>query len=67
MISSAARDRIKLAIDQLEEAFHRYDEQANADVNDSYAAALARGKAFAAQEAAHIVKAALHDVDVKSL
>ena len=25
MISSAARDRVKLAVDQLEEAFHRYD------------------------------------------
>lgn len=67
MISSAARDRIKLSIDQLEEAYHRYEEQANADVNDSYTAALARGKAMGMQEAAHLVKAALHDVDVKSL
>ena len=67
MISSAARDRIKLAIDQMEEAFHRHDEQATADVNDSYGAALARGKAQGYQEAAHLVKAALHDVDVKSL
>ncbi len=67
MISSAARDRIKLAIDQLEEAFHRYDEQSTADVNDSYSAALARGKAMGFQEAAHYVKSALHDVDVKSL
>ncbi|HZP96910.1 MAG TPA: hypothetical protein VFC31_11305 [Candidatus Limnocylindria bacterium] len=67
MISSAARDRIKLSIDQLEEAFHRYEEQASSDVNDSYAAALARGKAMGFQEAAHLVKAALHDVDVKSL
>ena len=67
MISSRARDRIKLAIDQLEEGFHRYEEQSNADANDSYGAALARGKAMGFQEAAHIVKAALHDVDVKSL
>ncbi len=67
MISSAARDRIKLAIDQLEEEFHRYDEQANSDVNNSYGAALNRGKAMGFQEAAHLVKAALHDVDVKSL
>lgn len=67
VISSAARDRVKLSIDQLEEAFHRYDEQASADVNDSYAAALARGKAMGMQEAAHFVKAALHDIDVKSL
>ena len=67
MISSAARDRIKLAIDELEESFHRYDEQASADVNDSYGAALARGKAMGMQEAAHLVKAALHDVDLKSL
>jgi hypothetical protein len=67
VISSAARDRVTLSIDQLEEAFHRYDEQANADVNDSYSAALARGKALAMQEAAHYVKAALHDIDLKSL
>lgn len=67
MISSAARDRIKLAIDQLEEAFHRYDDAANADANDSYTAALNRGKAMGYQEAAHMVKSALHDVDVKSL
>lgn len=67
MISSAARDRIKLAIDQLEEQFHRYDEQASSDVNDSYGAALARGRAMGYQEAAHLVKSALHDVDVKSL
>ena len=67
MISSAARDRIKLAIDQLEEAFHRYDAEANADVNNSYGAALNRGKAMGFQEAAHLVKTALHDVDVKSL
>jgi hypothetical protein len=67
MISSAARDRVKLSIDQLEEAFHRYEDQSNADINDSYSAALARGKAMAMQEAAHYVKAALHDIDVKSL
>lgn len=67
MISSAARDRIKLSIDQLEEAFHRYDELAAQDTNDSYSAALNRGKAMGYQEAAHLVKAALHDVDVKSL
>ncbi len=67
MISSAARDRIKLAIEQIEEAFHRYEEAANADVNNSYGAALSRGKAMGFQEAAHLVKAALHDVDVKSL
>ncbi len=67
MISSAARDRVKLSIDQLEEAFHRYEEQADADINDSYEAALARGKAIAMQEAAHYVKSALHDIDIKSL
>ena len=67
MISSAARDRVKLSIDQLEEAFHRYEDQSNADINDSYAAALARGKAMGMQEAAHLVKSALHDVDLKSL
>ena len=67
MISSAARDRIKLAIDQLEEAFHRYDDIAQQDTNDSYSAALNRGKAMGFQEAAHYVKSALHDVDVKSL
>lgn len=67
MISSAARDRIKLAVDQLEQAFHRYDELSSADTLDSYQAALNRGRAMAFQESAHLVKAALHDVDVKSL
>ena len=67
MISSAARDRVKLSIDQLEELFHTYDERSSGDVNDSYEAALARGKAVAFQEAAHLVKAALHDIDVKAL
>lgn len=67
MISSAARARVKLSIDQLEEAFHRYEEESNVDINDSYAAALARGKAMGMQEAAHFVKSALHDIDVKSL
>jgi hypothetical protein len=67
LISSAARDRVKLAIDQAEEAFHKYEDQANADPNDTYSAALARGKAMGMQEAAHLVKAALHDIDVKSL
>lgn len=67
MISSAARDRVKLAIDQLEEAFHSSDERASADSLDSYEAALNRGRAMAFQEAAHLVKAALHDIDVKSL
>lgn len=67
MISSAARDRVKLSIDLLEEAFHRYEEQSNSDINDSYEAALARGKAIGMQEAAHYVKSALHDIDVKSL
>lgn len=67
MISSAARDRVKLAIDQLEEAFHRYDDRSNQDINESYEAALERGKAMGYQEAAHIVKSALHDIDVKSL
>ena len=67
MISSAARDRIKLAVDQLEQAFHRHDELSSADSLDSYQAALNRGRAMAYQEAAHLVKAALHDVDVKSL
>lgn len=67
MISSAARDRIKLAIDQLEEAFHRFDERSSQDVNESFEAALERGKAIGYQEAAHLVKSALHDIDVKSL
>ena len=67
MISSAARDRVKLSIDQLEEAFHKYEDESTADINDSYAAALARGKAMGMQEAAHFVKSALHDIDVKSL
>ena len=67
MISSAARDRVKLAVDQLEEAFHRHDELASDDVLDSYEAALNRGKAMAFQEAAHLVKSALHDIDVKAL
>ncbi|MBA2371308.1 MAG: hypothetical protein ACR2G8_03035 [Candidatus Limnocylindria bacterium] len=67
MISSAARDRVKLAVDQLEEAFHRHDERANEDTLDSYQAAINRGRAIAFQEAAHLVKSALHDIDVKSL
>lgn len=67
MISSAARNRVKLSIDQMEELFHRHDDRASGDVNDSYAAALDRGKAMAFQEAAHLVKSALHDIDVKSL
>jgi flagellar biosynthesis/type III secretory pathway protein FliH len=67
LISSAARDRIKLAIDQLEEAFHRYDERSNQDTNESYEAALERGRAMGFQEAAHVVKSALHDIDLKSL
>ena len=67
MISRAARDRVKLAIDLLEEQFHVYDERATADVLDSYEAALNRGKAMGFQEAAHYVKSALHDIDVKSL
>ena len=67
MISSAARDRVKLAVDQLEEAFHRYDERSTADAIEGYEAALNRGKAIAFQEAAHYLKSALHDIDVKSL
>jgi flagellar biosynthesis/type III secretory pathway protein FliH len=67
LISSAARNRIKLAIDQLEEGFHRYDERSTQDANESYEAALQRGKAMGYQEAAHLVKSALHDIDVKSL
>jgi hypothetical protein len=67
VISSAARDRVKLAIDQLEELFHAFDERSTADTLDSYEAALNRGKALAFQEAAHLVKSALHDIDVKSL
>lgn len=67
MISSAARDRVKLAVDQLEEAFHRFNEKAEDDALESYEAALNRGKALAFQEAAHFVKSALHDIDVKSL
>ncbi|MBI2774061.1 MAG: hypothetical protein HYX56_06180 [Chloroflexi bacterium] len=67
MISSAARDRVKIAVDQLEELFHVHDDRASADVNESYDAALNRGKAIAFQEAAHLVKSALHDIDVKAL
>ena len=67
MISSAARDRVKLAVDQCEEAFHTYDERAGDDTLDSYEAALNRGKAVGFQEAAHFVKTALHDIDLKSL
>ena len=67
MISSAARDRVKLAIDILEEQFHVYEDKANDDTLDSYEAALNRGKAMGYQEAAHHVKSALHDIDVKSL
>lgn len=67
MISTAARNRVKLAIDQCEEQFHEYDEKSNQDTLDSYEAALNRGKAMAFQEAAHYVKSALHDIDVKSL
>jgi flagellar biosynthesis/type III secretory pathway protein FliH len=67
LISSAARDRIKLAIDQLEEGLHRYDERSNQDTNASYEAALQPGKAMGYQEAAHLVKSALPDIDVKSL
>ena len=67
MISSAARDRIKLAIDQLEDGFQRYAERSNPDANASYVAALQGGKAMGYQEAAHLVKSALHDIDVKSL
>jgi hypothetical protein len=67
LISTAARDRVKLAIDQCEEQFHAYDEKSSEDALDSYEAALNRGKAMAFQEAAHYVKSALHDIDVKSL
>jgi hypothetical protein len=67
LISNAARDRVKLAIDQLEEQFHLYEERANDDTLESYEAALNRGKAMAYQEAAHYLKSALHDIDVKSL
>ncbi len=67
MISSTARDRVKRSIDQMEELFHDYDDRSSGDTNDSYEAALNRGKAIAFQEAAHLVKAALHDIDVKSL
>lgn len=67
MISTAARDRVKLSIDQLEELYHAHEEKMSADINDSYEAALNRGKALAFQEAAHLVKSALHDIDVKAL
>ena len=67
MISSAARDRVKLAVDQLEEAFHRYDERSADDSLEGYEAALNRGRAMGFQEAAHYVKSALHDIDLKSL
>ena len=67
MISTAARDRVKLAVDQLEEQYHAHEDKANDDALDSYEAALNRGKAIAFQEAAHFVKSALHDIDVKSL
>ena len=67
MISSAARDRVKLGIDELEEQFHVYGDKAQQDTLDSYEAALNRGKAMGYQEAAHYLKSALHDIDVKSL
>ena len=67
LISTAARDRVKLAIDQCEEQFHVYDDKSSQDTLDSYEAALNRGKAMGFQEAAHYVKSALHDIDVKSL
>lgn len=67
MISTAARDRVKLTIDQLEELYHTFDERSSRDVNDSYEGAVDRAKALAFQEAAHLVKAALHDIDVKAL
>ena len=67
MISTAARERVKLAIDLCEEQFHVYDDKASRDTLDSYEAALNRGKAMGFQEAAHYVKSALHDIDVKSL
>jgi flagellar biosynthesis/type III secretory pathway protein FliH len=67
LISSAARDRVKLAIDQLEEQYHEFEERSNDDALDSYEAALNRGKAIGFQEAAHYLKSALHDIDVKSL
>ena len=67
LISTAARDRVKLAIDQCEEQFHVYDDKSSLDTLDSYEAALNRGKAMGFQEAAHYVKSALHDIDVKSL
>src|SRR2546430_3744066 len=67
LISTAARDRVKLAIDQCEEQFHVYDDKSSEDTLDSYEAALNRGKAMGFQEAAHYVKSALHDIDVKSL
>jgi len=67
VISSAARDRVRLAVDQLEEAYHRFEERSSDDTLDSYEAALNRGRAMAFQEAAHFVKSALHDIDVKSL
>jgi len=67
LISTAARDRVKLAIDLCEEQFHVYDDKSSEDSLDSYEAALNRGKAMGFQEAAHYVKSALHDIDVKSL
>lgn len=67
MISTAARDRVRLSIDQLEELFHVYEERASGDVNESYGSAMDRARALAYQEAAHLVKAALHDIDVKAL
>ena len=45
MISTAARDRVKLAIDQCEEQFHVFDEKSSEDSLDSYEAALNRGRA----------------------
>jgi len=47
LISTAARDRVKLAIDQCEEQFHVYDDKSTLDTLDSYEAALNRGKAAA--------------------
>src|SRR5207244_6953331 len=42
-------------------------DKSSQDTLDSYEAALNRGKAMGFQEAAHYVKSALHDIDVKSL
>lgn len=67
MISSAARDRVIQAQEQLTALQEQFERQAESDQLDSYEAALNRGKARAYQHAANLVSGALHDIDVKAL